>query len=128
MSGRPKVYFNGSCPVCSAEIGHYRTLDKTGRIDWCDVSGGVSPLQQEGVGAEEARRRLHVVDEDGRLHRGVGAFLVLWRAMPRYHRLADIVGSRLVRPVAEVLYEGVLAPMLYGWDRRRRLANQRRGG
>jgi predicted DCC family thiol-disulfide oxidoreductase YuxK len=114
--------------VCSAEIGHYRTLDATRSIDWCDVAGEPSSLEPHGVGVEEARRRLHVVDEDGRLHRGVGAFLVLWRAMPRYRRLSSFVGNGLVRPVAEMLYEGVLAPLLYGWDRRRRLANQRRGG
>ncbi|QDM19601.1 DCC1-like thiol-disulfide oxidoreductase family protein [Tardiphaga sp. vice278] len=38
------VYFDGSCPLCRAEIGHYRREDDTGTLAFVDVSDTVVPL------------------------------------------------------------------------------------
>ena len=127
MSNRPKVYFNGSCPVCSAEIGHYRTLDGAAGIDWCDVALDPQALAVHGIDGESARRRLHVIDEQGQLQRGVDGFRALWTTLPSTRWLARIIDNRAVRPVVDWIYEGVLAPLLYWRDRRRRLAKQAPG-
>ena len=116
---KPTVLYNGSCPVCRTEIEHYQKLDRdTDRLAWRDI-GASDQAAGCGVGPEALRRRLHVVDADGRLLVGVPAFARIWQELPRYRWLARLVDRPVVRPLAAWLYEP-LAAGLYAWDRRRR--------
>jgi len=116
---KPTVLYNGSCPVCRTEIEHYQKLDRdTDRLAWRDI-GATDQAAGCGVGPEALRRRLHVVDADGRLLVGVPAFARIWQELPRYRWLARLVDRPVVRPLAAWLYEP-LAAGLYAWDRRRR--------
>lgn len=116
---RPTVLYNGSCPVCRAEIRHYQRLDE-GRaaLAFEDVSAPrAAPAC--GTDGEAMRRRLHVVDGDGRVLIGVDAFACIWARLPRYRGLARLVRLPVARRLAPLLYEPV-ALVLYRLDRRRR--------
>jgi predicted DCC family thiol-disulfide oxidoreductase YuxK len=126
MSSAPTLpacttFYNGACPVCRLEIAHYRRLDDVagGRLGWTDVTREPEALAAFGLERMDVLRRLHVVDGQGRVHVGVDAFLVLWRTMPRYRRLAGFVGARAVKPVATFVYDRLLAPTLFAWNRAR---------
>ncbi len=112
------VLFNGDCPVCNREIGHYaRYANKMGLpIRFDDLNSDALDLW--GVDDDAAARRLHVLHQ-GQLVTGVTAFLVLWAQMPRYRWLARIVGAPGMRQVASAAYDHVLAPTLYHWHRLR---------
>ena len=116
--------YNGGCPVCSMEINHYQRLcDRDGiALGWVDIARDEATLARLGLTREEAERRLHVIDGEGRLLAGVDAFQALWRRMPRYRWLATLVDQPVVRPVAILVYDRVLAPglVLYNRIRRRR--------
>lgn len=113
--------YNGRCAICRPEIEHYARLDARngGANAWVDLYTADDLLARHGLDREEVKRRLHVVGPDGTLHRGVDAFLLIWRSIPRYRPLAAFVGSPLVRPVAVAVYDRVLAPALYALNRRR---------
>lgn len=50
------VYFDGSCPLCRAEIGYYRRKDQVGALCFVDISGaGAAP--PEGVAQQRAMKR-----------------------------------------------------------------------
>ncbi|WP_018936195.1 thiol-disulfide oxidoreductase DCC family protein [Thioalkalivibrio sp. ALJ24] len=91
---RPVVFFDGGCPLCRREIGHYRRLDSAGRIEWQDIHADPAPLAGYGIDPEDAMRRMHAVDERGRVVSGAPAFVVTWRHLP-YYRLAGAVLHRL---------------------------------
>ncbi|MEM7022045.1 MAG: DUF393 domain-containing protein [Pseudomonadota bacterium] len=111
------VLYNGSCPVCRAEIEHYQRLAGPGSgLAWQDISD--SPADVAGADGEALRRRLHVMDGDKMLV-GVPAFARIWEDLPRYRWLAALVRLPLVRTFARWLYEPIAAG-LYAWDRRRR--------
>lgn len=117
---KPTVLYNGSCPVCRAEIEHYRRLDHdTDALAWRDIATVGADASAFGVEPEAMRRRLHVVDADGRLLSGVPAFARIWENLPRYRWLAVLVRLPVARSVAAVSYEP-LAALLYALDRRRR--------
>lgn len=116
---RPVCYYNGACPVCRREIEHYRRGADGDRVVWHDLGREPEALAGFGVDRAGAKRRLHVLDEAGRLHSGVDAFIVIWQRMPRYRWLGRLVGSRWLRPWADGLYDRVLAPLLFTWNRRR---------
>ena len=67
------VYFDGSCPLCRAEIGHYRKQRGAETIAFVDVSDADVPLAC-GIDRDAAMARFHVRESDGRLLSGAEAF------------------------------------------------------
>jgi predicted DCC family thiol-disulfide oxidoreductase YuxK len=113
----PVCYYNGACPVCRFEIEHYKSGPDNGRVLWIDLAAEPEALAPFGIDRAAARRRLHVLDETGRLHAGIDAFILIWHRMPRYRWLSRLVGTRPVRPVAAAVYDKLLAPLLFHWNR-----------
>lgn len=81
------VFYDGSCPLCSAEIAHYRRLDTYGRILFRDVSKADVVLEPE-LDRSTLMARLHVRRADGAFLSGAAAFVSLWRLLPRWRWVA----------------------------------------
>ncbi|MEM8555768.1 MAG: DUF393 domain-containing protein [Pseudomonadota bacterium] len=120
MSNDTHVMYNGECPICSREIDAYRRYAEARAlpIRFEDLNGASTQLAEWGLTAEDAARRIHVV-KDGALLSGVPAFAALWLDMPRFRRLGQFVMLPVIRPMVSVLYDHVLAPLLYGMHKRR---------
>jgi len=89
------VYFDGSCPLCQAEIGYYRRKDRDGGLCFVDVSqpGAATP---EGLTCQRAMARFHVRTHDGRVVSGAAAFVEIWRRLPQWRwaaRAASLPGA-----------------------------------
>jgi len=119
------VLYNGECPICSREIAQYRRAAADADLPLRFDDLHAADLAAWGVTPDDARRRLHVL-RDGRVVAGVPAFLALWQALPGWRWLARVVGLPGVRHVAALVYDHVLAPVLYAMDRRRRRRAQSR--
>lgn len=121
MSPKPplEVLVNAQCPVCRIEVQayarHARAQGVPMRLD--DLNGDA--CADWGLDPDTAARRLHVRHQ-GQLTTGIAAFLVLWAHLPRYRWLARVVGLPVIRPLAEIVYDRVLAPALYRWHLRRK--------
>ena len=100
MTMAPILFFDGGCPLCRREIAHYRRLDREGRIHWVDIHSDPAALAPYGIAPEEAMRRIHAINEDGRPISGVAAFVLVWRHLPGYRWLVrGLSGLRLVGPL-----------------------------
>lgn len=89
------VYYDGSCPLCRAEIGYYRRKDRAGVLCFVDVSGG-DALAPEGITRERAMERFHVRSSDGRVLSGAAAFVEIWSRLPKWRwaaRAASLPGA-----------------------------------
>lgn len=121
------AYYNGACPVCRAEMGHYKKISREEGLPlaWCDLSRDAYIAERLGLDREAMKRRLHVVDRQGRLHIGVAAFAAIWRELPRYRWAARLIQLPLIRPLSAFFYDQVLARGLYLWNRwrERHMAN-----
>ena len=89
------VFFDGSCPLCRAEIGYYRRKDQAGALCFVDVSqpGATTP---EGINQQRAMERLHVRARDGRVLSGAAAFVEVWTSLPKWRwaaRAASLPGA-----------------------------------
>lgn len=114
------VYYNGACPVCRSEIHHYRKVARRHGVDgiaWTDITTEAGLLSPWGVDDDAIVRRLHVVDGEGRLLAGVDGFIEIWKRLPRYGWLARLSAVRWIKPLADVLYDRVLAAALYRWNK-----------
>jgi len=100
------VYFDGSCPLCRREIAFYRRLRGAELLEWLDVSAG-APLGQ-GLSCEQAMRRFHVRDAQGRLWSGGAAFARLWRALPGWRLLGWAMAWPPMSWALELVYRAFL--------------------
>lgn len=107
------VYFDGSCPLCRAEIDHYRKQIGAEKLRFLDVSQADQLLQPD-LERHTAMSRFHVRRSDGQLISGAAAFVSIWRHLPRWRWAALIAelpgimtllehGYRLFLPVRPAL-------------------------
>merc|ERR1719300_66999 len=102
--GLTTVFYDGKCGLCSKEINHYRKIAPQGVFHWQDVTQSAEELEKRGISLAESLRLLHATDSDGKLHIGVGAFLLIWSQLDRWRLLGRMVALPPVRKVADLLY------------------------
>ena len=122
---KPIVFFDGSCPLCRAEIDLYRRQDGEGLIQFVDVSADNVPLDPRLTPAT-AQARFHVRAADGTLQSGAAAFVTLWSALPAWRVAARVARLPGATPLLELAYRAFLRvrPLLsrgFGWWQRRRV-------
>ncbi len=98
------VFFDGGCPLCRREIDHYRNLHARSEICWIDITEPEAPLEQFSVDREQAMRRFHVLDQEGRFHIGAHGFVTLWAQLPYYRHLATVVRGLAMLPLLDRAY------------------------
>lgn len=100
---KPTVYFDGSCPLCTAEISHYASRPGGDDLTFVDVSAANAELGPD-LSAQDAMSRFHVRLADGRLLSGARAFVVIWQTLPSWRWMAYIARIPGVIPLLEVAY------------------------
>ena len=103
-----KVYFNGSCNICNAEISHYKK--KTYDINYVDISKDRDEHINH-LSKKDLFRRMHVYHQ-GRLISGSESFLILWDTMPRWKYLSSFLKLPIFKQLWKIVYE-TLALLLY---------------
>ena len=106
------ILYNGACPICSREIALYRRQAERAGADLAFDDLNTADLAVWGVTADQARRRLHAM-QDGRRLDGVAAFRALWARLPGWRWLARAIGLPGIRGLAAICYDRIAAPWLY---------------
>ena len=97
------VYFDGSCPLCTAEINHYKRQEGADCLNFVDVSQeGTHPGPD--LSPRDAMRRFHVRRADGGLVSGARGFVAIWQVLPRWRWAARVGSLPGVPTVMEVAY------------------------
>ncbi len=97
------LLFDGSCPLCRAEIGMYRKQDTAGALCFVDVSEPRAELPPT-LDPKTAMARFHVVAGDGRMVSGAAAFIEVWRHLPGWRWAAKLASLPGIAPSLEVAY------------------------
>ena len=105
-----KVYFNNSCKICKAEIDLYKK-ENIQEIDWVDITNNDLAEKETSKSSKDLLRRLHV-KEGEKISQGATAFLVLWKKMPKYKFLYNILKLPVIFNLFSVVYE-IIAFFLY---------------
>lgn len=111
-----KVYYNSACPVCNAGIEGQKGKGSSCEIQWADVHENNALISEVHAELEFVRERLHVVDENGKLHVGFDAFLAIWRNSPTERWKAVVMGLPLVKQLCRIGYN-LFAAALYKWNK-----------
>ena len=101
---RPIMFYDGGCPMCAREVAMYRRLDRRGRVDWADIDAYPELPARYDIDPAAAQAKLHALDRAGRVHTGVRAFIVIWRELPYWRRLAPIAALPGIFHLLDALY------------------------
>ena len=77
-----KVFYDGSCAVCSREMSLYMRRDSSEHLTFIDISAPGFDAREHGRSQAEFDRELHVQDAAGQYHAGISAFSRIWSAFP----------------------------------------------
>ncbi len=113
-----EILYNGRCPICSAEIVHYRKQAEATKAALRFTDLHDADLSEWQLSAEQATRRLHA-RHNGQIISGFPAFLILWQHLPRMRWLARLLSLPVLRQIAEIGYNHLAAPALYALHKRR---------
>lgn len=103
---RVTVLYDGACPLCRREIGVYQRSAGAGAIRWQDVS--VPGTEPGCITREDALRRFHVIDGEGRIRSGADAFITLWLSLPRWRWIGRLASLPPLPWLLERAYRGFL--------------------
>lgn len=99
------VFYDGKCGLCSKEINHYRSIAEDGVFDWQDITQSMDALSKEGISLSQGLKLLHSKDEQGNLHIGVDAFILMWKQLKRWKILALIASLPIINPILKFAYK-----------------------
>ncbi len=110
------VLYNGACSICGPEVAYYQ---RCAQADGTEIGfENVADPEHELTAQEQYYRRFHVRHE-GIEYNGVMAFILLWQRLSKFKWLARLMSLPLILPIANIVYDQILAPLLY-WRFRRR--------
>lgn len=102
-----KVFYDGSCYVCSSEMLVYMKKNHESRLEFIDISAPDFNLNEYGISLTDFMYQMHVIDRAGRVYRGPEAFRAIWQAFPSsawYGFLATLVALPGIRVLARAAY------------------------
>lgn len=99
-----RVFYDGKCGLCRREIAHYQRIAPIGVFTWVDIAVTPEPFAALGYAVHDGLRALHVLDEAGKMHIAVDAFIVIWQHLPRWRLLAVIAKLPIIHFAASRFY------------------------
>ncbi|MEM9851376.1 MAG: DUF393 domain-containing protein [Pseudomonadota bacterium] len=102
------IYYDGSCPVCTIEISHYRRQIGADRLNFVDVSRADDGSLGDGLDRRTAMARFHVRRADGTLLSGAQGFAEVWDRLPSWRWAARLGRLPGVLALGELLYRAFL--------------------
>ena len=102
-----KVFYDGSCIVCAAEIELYLRKDHGDRLVAIDISSPDFEPAPYRISLTEFMHQLYAIDQDGQVFKGIDSFWAIWQAFPTstiYGIMGRVIQLPLVNRLARIGY------------------------
>lgn len=97
------IFYDGTCPLCSAEMSMLRQYDHHNRLRLEDIHANDFSGRYPMIDVVEADRILHGLDDQGQLLYGLDVTVMAWRLVER-KRWLQVLRWPLIRWVADKAY------------------------
>jgi len=106
------VLYNANSVICRFEIGHYIEYARLNGLNIVFHDINCTNLSRWGMTLADAQSNFHVI-QNGKVYKGVPAFILLWGMMPKYHRLAKLVNQPFMLKPTSLMFDNLVMPMLH---------------
>jgi predicted DCC family thiol-disulfide oxidoreductase YuxK len=116
--GRVEILYNGVCPVCRAgacDLERRAAIAKAGVV-LTDVARHDEALVRAGVTLDQVRLKMHAIDANGRVVRGMPAVALAWAATPPYRPFGRLMQIAPFSWIGAAVYH-LSAHVLWTWNR-----------
>lgn len=100
------IYYDGSCPMCTAIINKVGDSSKKGRFNPQDITEDSLP---QNFAKHEVEKEIHVVDADGKIYKNAEAILEILEEYPRWKLLVKIGRLPVIKRSLPIGYKFVAA-------------------
>ena len=83
-----KLLYDGSCVVCHKEISYYKKHDNQNQLELVDISAQDFKAEKFNLTDFEVNKYFHVITEEGKMLKGVPAFIKIWETLPGFEKWA----------------------------------------
>ncbi len=101
MNKKKEVYYDGSCPMCTALVGKVSHSKKGAEFVMEDITKGSRP---QHTTFEEVNKEIHVVDESGKVHKNADAMLEILHSYPQWRWLVWLGRLPVMRHILYIGY------------------------
>lgn len=98
------VFYDGNCGLCAKEIAHYKRIAHNGAFNWVDITQNIKPLNDLNITLEQAMKKLHTQDANGKIYIGIDSFILIWKHLPYFKPLGYIVSLPIIKHIASFAY------------------------
>lgn len=99
-----KIFFDGSCHICSREIIHYSKITPKGFFEFINIARPDFKPDLYQLDPKKVNQEMHVQLPSGEIKKGVEAFIAIWKEIPRYRWLAKLISLPLVLSISKIFY------------------------
>jgi len=97
MNNSLRIFYDGACYLCSAEIEHYRKL-KCDSLEFVNIADPHFSPEKEGLDPHEVQIKMHVKTAQGEVIKGVDSFIEIWKHIPQYRWLVSVCDNKVSKP------------------------------
>jgi predicted DCC family thiol-disulfide oxidoreductase YuxK len=97
------LYYDGTCPLCRAEIDYLRHKDREGQLDFVDITTAKDDLESLGLSCERAMQLMQGRLQNGEVIEGVPVFAAAYRLVG-FQALAWILSRACLQGLLGHLY------------------------
>jgi predicted DCC family thiol-disulfide oxidoreductase YuxK len=101
------LLYDGQCPFCRAQLARLKRWDPRGRVELLDLHHPSAARRFPGLRHRDLMDEMHIVDRRGRVFRGVEAYRLLSRRLPRLWILAPLLHLPFSLPLWRWIYRKV---------------------
>ncbi len=81
------IYYDGSCPLCTREIDHYKKIDNQNKLRYVDISDLSFSQISEGLEGKNIQKFFHIKSSTNEAYTGVDAFYKIWETLDCFKAL-----------------------------------------
>ena len=100
-----QIFYDDLCPLCDAEISHYKKLTHLQAIDWVAISTSEEVIKQHGLSKELVLKRIHAINSQGEVISGAAVFSLIWNALKPYRMVGLLVEKLHLIPLLDFFYK-----------------------
>ena len=98
------VFYDDRCPLCRREIEYYKNKSASATINWCGISQHICTLEKHGVSYLASLKMLHAINAEGKICRGIDAFILIWQQLAGWKWLAWLINLPVIYRASKELY------------------------